>query len=298
MSSMISIIASLLLCASTFWMMFTPDNDYWSISFKCGITSNIVYWSLGFIGLCLDSLAAIAAPPTQQRSPTSSSSSHNFSKGNALRHYKIQPNTFLTNSEIQDLICLTSFNMIVIALLICCPIFESIWNYVQPHRLDQEMIDDWIFRNEILCKIPICAVITELGFYSFHYWLHSNTWLYRHIHKVHHRFKAPTALCCVYAHPIEFVVGNMFPIYLGLILTNAHPYTSYLIWTPLAMIGTCIGHCGYYLPLPGRSIKLYKDPHDDHHLYYKNNYGGMYLLDYLLGTITPTTTTTTTSNRQ
>ena len=75
--------------------------------------------------------------------------------------------------------------------------------------------------------------------------------------------------------------GNILPIYLGpMVFTNAHPITCY-IWWSLAMLGTCKGHCGY-------RIFGHADYHEEHHVLYKYNYGGMGLLDYLFGTTAPT----------
>lgn len=67
--------------------------------------------------------------------------------------------------------------------------------------------------------------------------LHSSSWLCMHIHKVHHRFPAPTGMASVYAHPVEFCLANVLPIYLGPILANAHPKTCY-IWWCMSILGT------------------------------------------------------------
>lgn len=210
------------------------------------------------MGLCADHLASSAR------------SSSSFLARNKLQHQS------LCRNEILDLIQLAALNMICIAPL-ACPMFECIWDYIQgDNRLTST--DEWVWTNELLVKIPLHAIITEIGFYSVHVLLHYSTFLYRHIHKVHHRFVAPTAMTCVYAHPLEFVAGNIFPIYLSCMLTNAHPFTCYGIWFPLAMAGTCKGHCGY-------RIMGMTDMHDVHHIYFRHNYGSMVLLDYVLGTL-------------
>ena len=83
-------------------------------------------------------------------------------------------------------------------------------------------------------------------------------------------------MACVYAHPLEFTVGNVLPIYVGPVITNAHEWTCYLWWAG-AMAGTCLGHCGYVL-------FGYYDAHDDHHAKPDTHYGGLYVSDWLLGT--------------
>jgi len=231
-----------------------------SVSVKCGLISNAVFWATSLLGLYADHLAA------EKKSPL-------------LERCKLQPQRYLSRKERKDLILLTSFNMIFVVFFVCCPLYEYAWNwfYAGPDRHRLKELDDWIWYEEVFFKIPLHVVITEMGFYFTHRMLHSSSWLYRNVHRVHHRFPAPTAMTCVYAHPLEFAIGNIGPIWAGPILTNAHPVTCYLLWFPMAMFGTCKGHCGY-------RIMGHVDQHDDHHLLFNCNYGGLYLSDYLLGT--------------
>lgn len=229
-----------------------------SISLKCTIVSNVVFWPLALLGLCVDHLAASGSFPR-------------------LTQYKVQPNRHLSRKECADLILLAAFNMLVVAPIICCPVFEAMWNCIQGSARQDET-GEWRWVQEMLIKVPIHSIIAELWFYAVHILLHRSAFLYGTIHKVHHRFTSPTAMTCVYAHPLEFAITNIMPIFVGVMVTNAHPLTCYLFWFPGAMIGTLKGHCGYRMPWLG------PDPHDEHHLYFRNNYGGMALADMLFGT--------------
>ncbi len=227
-----------------------------SVSFKCVVVANVGFWVISFIGLYADSLVA----SNQSRWLTAA---------------KIRPTQFISGNERRDLIMLTAFNMLIIAPLISAPFCEMLWDRRNgEHRLTEE--DEWVWQIELLRKIPVHFIVTELGFYMIHIVMHSQPVLYKHVHKVHHRFQAPTAMACVYAHPLEFLVGNLLPIFLGPILTNAHPFTSYL-WVTAAITSTCKGHSGY-------RILGHVDYHEEHHYFYKYNYGGMYVLDTLFGT--------------
>jgi sterol desaturase/sphingolipid hydroxylase (fatty acid hydroxylase superfamily) len=198
-----------------------------------------------------------------------------------LKACKIRSGIIISGRDRIDLVALAVLNTTIVTALAACPIVEWVWIWLVPDRPIESETDVWmaIWTNEAFIKLPIHALVAEAAFYVVHGLLHYSSFLYQTIHRVHHRFPAPTAMACVYAHPLEFVVGNVFPVFLGPILTNAHPATCYL-WFALAMLGTCKGHCGY---------RLFGvcDPHEDHHRWYRYNYGAMGLLDPLLGTTPP-----------
>ena len=67
------------------------------------------------------------------------------------------------------------------------------------------------------------------------------------------------ALSAIYAHPIEFMCGNLAPIGLGAILIYAHVVTVWF-WYFFMVSFTINEHCGYDLPFFGTD-----DMHDFHH---------------------------------
>ena len=93
--------------------------------------------------------------------------------------------------------------------------------------------------------------------------------------RLHHRFKAPTAVASMYANPIEFTLGNLMGVALGPVLTNAHPYTAYY-WFCYALVSTGGSHSGYTF--------FDAESHDRHHEYFNCNFGVGGMMDALMGT--------------
>jgi sterol desaturase/sphingolipid hydroxylase (fatty acid hydroxylase superfamily) len=118
------------------------------------------------------------------------------------------------------------------------------------------------------------AIVIDVWFYSTHKILH---WpgIYKAIHKLHHTYHAPTAVCCMYAHPLEFIVGNVFGVILGPALTNAHPYEC-AFWMCFSLVSTCGSHSGYYV--------FGAVDHDRHHEHLHCNYGVGVLMDRIFST--------------
>ena len=70
--------------------------------------------------------------------------------------------------------------------------------------------------------------------------------MYKHVHKVHHTYVQSIGLCAEYAHPIEFIFGNMLPMAVPLMILGKkmHYFTFMAIGTE-KIIGTTMDHSGY-----------------------------------------------------
>ena len=134
----------------------------------------------------------------------------------------------------------------------------------------------WDWKVE-LPKQLFHIVFIDIWFFTTHRFIHVSRPInvYKWIHKFHHTFTAPCAPACMYAHPLEFCIGNVMGIILGPCITNCHPLTM-CGWLTMSLVSTSSTHSGYWM--------LGAEGHDHHHEHFDYNYGTNVLMDRLFGT--------------
>ncbi len=183
----------------------------------------------------------------------------------------------------KDTIMLLSFNHVIILPLL------SIHYYItneSPFRTDFESLPTcW----EVLWQTIFFMVCDDFTFYWSHRFLHWDK-IYPYIHKIHHNYVTTVSIASEYAHPLEFVVGNVITSNFGLILLGKrmHLFTAFM-WVILRVSETTDGHSGYefswspfrLLPMSGSS-----EFHNYHHLSFKGNYASFFTyMDRIFGTV-------------
>ena len=135
-----------------------------------------------------------------------------------------------------------------------------------------------------------------LGFDTYFYWLHRLMHIepiYTWVHKIHHRSISPNPLTTLSVNPLESLInGGFVPLFTALL--TIHGSTMALI-APVNIIMGLYVHSGFeFFPRWWNRTWLTKwfitaTFHDQHHRYFKGNYGGYTTIwDWLCGTVRPT----------
>lgn len=133
--------------------------------------------------------------------------------------------------------------------------------------------------KEILYFIPK-SFLFEIVFDFFHYWthriLHSNKFLYTHIHKKHHKFNYTIPILTFYHHPFDLIITNSIPQIITLCIFPSITMFQYnVILSYKTFIEICghsgkksypIGSFSQFIWLPRiLNISLYTEDHALHH---------------------------------
>lgn len=123
-----------------------------------------------------------------------------------LHRFKIQgkrPSTF----RLQKHFKLIFTNILIISILsvVTVSIYNDYFSLVLPKPL--------IFCSQFL----IIMLLDDVEFYLWHRFLHSNNFMMKHIHAIHHRARVPYPIEFIYAHPLEWL-GGMLGIVVAILL--------------------------------------------------------------------------------
>lgn len=142
---------------------------------------------------------------------------------------------------------------------------------------------------EVIFQVLGCVIVDDFVFYISHRLLHTK-YLYQLIHKQHHEYKHTISLSSEYAHPIEYLIGNLLPssVFPFILNYNMH-FTTYITWLVTITFESSDGHSGYdfsWSPHRILPFNIGAEYHYFHHLQFTGNYSSeFYHWDYLFETL-------------
>jgi len=194
--------------------------------------------------------------------------------------WKLQPRRFLTPALARSAFWLGSLNMTIGAVLggtfawhVLRGGYSSL--YFDPLALGFP----WLVASGV-----VTFFVIDAGLYYSHRLLH-RPWLFKHIHRWHHRYVAPIVFTTTAVHPIEFLVFAFF-VLLPALVVPVH-WAVYVLVVAYTYLVGMIDHAGIESrwPLPLHESNRF---HDDHHVFFHCNYGHhTQVFDRLHGTVHP-----------
>jgi sterol desaturase/sphingolipid hydroxylase (fatty acid hydroxylase superfamily) len=143
-------------------------------------------------------------------------------------------------------------------------------------RMGGDLASGWPGLKVAAAHLLACILIQDTLFYWSHRTLHSK-WLFRQVHRKHHRFRHVRGISAEFAHPVEDL-ANVVAFFAPPILL-ATPFPVFALWVAIRVFETMLAHSGF-------GFEGVSSRHAFHHLHAtKGCYGSFFgLWDRLMGT--------------
>lgn len=144
-------------------------------------------------------------------------------------------------------------------------------------------------------QIAIFFVLEDTWHYWLHRLMHESKFLYKNVHKIHHKYSAPFGLAAEYASPVEVMLLGLgtvgSPILYCAVTKDLHILTMYF-WIIGRLFQAIDAHSGYEFPWSLHHILPFwagAEHHDVHHEKFVGNYSSSFRWwDYFMTTETGT----------
>lgn len=165
---------------------------------------------------------------------------------------------------------------------------------------------NYIFQFIIIFPIVfVFELIYDFIFYTIHYTLHKNNFLYRNIHKIHHKYHDISPYMAFYMHPLESLLSIEIPTIITIFLINKIYNLNFFICVYIYFFRILLeiyGHIGesynfeikfnlfsylgiYYYLISKLKINIVPNDHLLHHKIIYTNYSKRFVLyDKIFGT--------------
>ncbi|TFK66065.1 C-4 methyl sterol oxidase [Pluteus cervinus] len=189
-----------------------------------------------------------------------------------FRKWKLQPNKIPTPAEQWECtkqVLLSHFTIEAPAIILFHPMAESVGMFT--HHVPLPSL------KTMAPQVFLFFFFEDFFHFLAHQALHTGL-LYKHIHKMHHKYSAPFGLAAEYAHPAEVMIlgtGTIAgPLLYSYFMRDLHILTVY-VWILLRLFQAIDAHSGYDFPWSLQHIIPFwsgAEHHDFHHMAFTNNF--------------------------
>jgi Delta7-sterol 5-desaturase len=180
--------------------------------------------------------------------------------------WKCQPKRFLRPDLARQAMMLSTANLALGGLITGTLIYFILEGWEAPAIYFDVEDYGWAWT---LAGVPLYFIIADALAYYAHRAMH-NRFLFRHVHRWHHRYVATTPFVVTAMHPVEFLVFQTVTL-APLFLIPFH-FAAVIVTLVYVLAFNIIDHSGVDL----RSRWPWQGPsryHDDHHVYFHVNFG-------------------------
>ena len=196
---------------------------------------------------------------------------------NLINDYRIQPREYFAK-RFYERFPLILFNISILLGVGIVGVF------LLQGFIDFELPTVWVF----VWQLVLIFLIDDLYFYFYHSALHTK-FLYKHIHKTHHRSTMPIPMEYIFTHPLEWFFGAIGPFIGLVVIASFAEINIYAFWAMSALrnLHELDIHSGIKSSKITSLIPFYgtTEHHDLHHSKNRGNYASTFTLwDKVFGT--------------
>ena len=193
--------------------------------------------------------------------------------------FLITNKSFFTKSKIQSKIISFSVLMERTPLVIFNVAVLMILTVIGLVYFREYYIKEYVSISYIFLEVFFVLLIDDFFFYILHRKMHENKYIYKKIHKIHHRANTPIPFDYIYVHPFEWLSGFIGP-FIGMLLLGGISVYSFWIYLIVRNLHEIHIHSGIKSSSLVNIIPFYgnNEHHDTHHAKRDGNYSSTFTL--------------------
>ena len=184
---------------------------------------------------------------------------------------QIQPNSDKDKKYLFSHIPLFVFNVLTLILFVFIGFY-----FFKDYIID---VDTSFSYLNLFVQLFIILIFDDTFFYFLHRLMHENKYIYKKIHKIHHRANSPIPIDYLYVHPLEWMSGFIGP-FIGILLLGGVSIYAFWLYLIVRNFHELDIHSGLKSSFLNRSFPFSgtNEHHDLHHAKRDGNYSSTYTL--------------------